>query len=79
MLISVLVKTGKKEAKLEKLDNDTYCANLKSLPTKNKANKELVKLVAKYFNVSRKEVRIKSGQYSKNKTIYISDQNKLGI
>jgi uncharacterized protein (TIGR00251 family) len=79
MLISVLVKTGKEESKLEKLQDGTYSANLKSLPTKNRANKELIKLVATYFEVSTREVKIKSGQYSKNKVIFISDQNDLGI
>ncbi|RMD51820.1 MAG: DUF167 domain-containing protein, partial [Nitrospirae bacterium] len=44
---------------------------LKSPPIRDKANKELVELIAKEFGVKRSSVEIASGRASKNKLIKI--------
>ena len=44
---------------------------LKSPPVDGKANQELIKLLAKKFNVKKSEITIKSGLSSKNKLIEV--------
>jgi len=44
---------------------------IKSKPVKGKANREIIKKLAKYFNVSSSKIRIVSGIRSKNKIVEI--------
>lgn len=44
-----------------------------SEPKENKANIELIKVVAKYLSKSTKDVVIMSGEKNKEKTLYIKD------
>jgi uncharacterized protein (TIGR00251 family) len=68
-MIKVIVKpnSDNAEIKFDEKEN-TYYVSLKSPPDKNKANKELVKLLSKYF---KKRVLIKTGLKSKIKYIEI--------
>ena len=66
MKINVKIKPSKEEQKIVK--NNDYIVYLKSAPRDNKANIELIKLLKKYFG---KNVRIKSGLFSRNKIIEI--------
>ncbi|MBN1331267.1 DUF167 domain-containing protein [Candidatus Dojkabacteria bacterium] len=79
MRIKVKVKTRKKESKLILLEDNSYIASLKSSPTKNMANKELIDLVAENFNVPKSLVKIKVGHYTPLKVLEISDQKGLGL
>jgi uncharacterized protein (TIGR00251 family) len=45
--------------------------HLKSLPVDGKANKELIEILAKRFDVSKSQIRIKSGLSSRNKLVEI--------
>ena len=60
MKIFVKVKTQAFEDRLEKVDDSNYLAFVKARPIDNKANLTLVKLFAKEFNVSAKDVVIKN-------------------
>ncbi len=68
MILNIKVKPGSIESKFDAKNNLSY---LKSTPEKNKANLELIKLIARHFRVSSSKVRILQGNTSKNKRIEI--------
>ena len=70
-IILIKVKPNASAGKLEQLNDGTWLARLKSPPVDGKANEELIRLVADYFNVARVRVSIKSGARSKLKRIRI--------
>lgn len=72
MKIRVKVNTNSKERKIIKKE-DRYKIRLKNEAKNNKANKELINLLAKHFNVSAANIRIKSGLSSKKKIIEIKN------
>ncbi len=82
--IKVVPSSGKSECKLDK--NGMLKCYLKSPAENGKANKELIKMLAKGVGATQDEVSIVSGETSRNKRIRI-DQNitfeqllvKLGI
>jgi uncharacterized protein (TIGR00251 family) len=70
MRISVLVKPGARETSVTKVGED-YLVNLKAPPVDGKANKALIEVVAKHFQVRRTAVTIKSGHSSRRKLLDI--------
>jgi len=70
MLIQIRVTPNAKREKIKK-DGDLYKVYLVSPPQKGKANKELIKFLAKYFKVKKIEVQIKKGEKSRNKLVEI--------
>jgi uncharacterized protein (TIGR00251 family) len=50
---------------------DDYVVRVKALPREGKANVAVIKLLAKYFRVSRSSVRITSGLSGRNKIVEI--------
>ena len=56
---------------VEILPDGTVKASLKSPPEKGKANRELVKVLARLLHVKRGEIKIKSGLKSREKSILI--------
>lgn len=71
MLIQIKVKTKQKEASVEKVENNLYLIKVKSLPIEGKANLEVIDLLAKYFEVKKSQVKIKTGESSKIKLVEI--------
>ncbi|MCP2728415.1 DUF167 domain-containing protein [Limnofasciculus baicalensis] len=67
----VKVKPNSKQQKIEESEDGTLIVHLKSPPVDGKANKELIDLLAKRFNVPKSKIIIKSGLSSKNKAIEI--------
>lgn len=67
--IKVVPSSGKSACKLDK--NGMLKCYLKSPPENGKANKELIKMLAKELGVSQDEVEILSGETSRNKRIKI--------
>ena len=51
--------------------NDEITIGIKSKPIKGEANKEIIKKIAKYFEISTALVQIKSGHKSSEKIIEI--------
>ncbi|MFB0543842.1 MAG: DUF167 domain-containing protein [Candidatus Bathyarchaeia archaeon] len=51
---------------------DRIIVGLTSKPEKGKANRELIKKLAKHFKVSQSQVRIVSGLRSRNKQVEIT-------
>ncbi len=54
-----------------KVNRDKIVVGLSSRPKKGKANIELIKKLAKHFNISSSQVRIKSGLKSRKKIVEI--------
>lgn len=66
----IKVKPNSKQQIIEEaLDGMTV--HLKSPPVDGKANKELIEILAKRFEVSKFQIRIKSGLSSRNKLVEI--------
>jgi hypothetical protein len=53
------------------VNNDEISVGIKSTPQKGEANRELIKKLSKYFNVSQSQVKITSGEKSRKKLIQI--------
>ncbi|MBE9233954.1 MAG: DUF167 domain-containing protein [Cuspidothrix sp.] len=69
----VKVKPNAKQQKIEELADGSLNVHLKSPPVDGKANEELIKLLAKNFDVPKSSIRIKSGATSRQKLIEIDD------
>jgi uncharacterized protein len=69
--LQVKVKPNSSQQKIEKVDDGSLIVKLKSSPVDGKANQELIKLLAKEYQVSQSQVMIKSGVSSRSKLIII--------
>ncbi len=72
-IIKVKVKPNSKQQLIKEETDGSWKICLKSPPVDGKANQELIKLLAKKFNVRKSEITIKSGCSSKNKLIELPD------
>ena len=70
MNINIKAIPGAKKQEIKKEENG-FKVYLKSSPEKGKANKEIISLLASYFQVSKNSIRIIKGEHSKNKIIKI--------
>ena len=61
-MLKVKVIPNQRENEVKQLSDGSYEVKLKSSPEKNKANKELIKILTKYFG---KKIRICSGLKSR--------------
>lgn len=73
MKIQVKVKPNSKQQTIKITVDGTFIVSLKSPPVDGKANKELIELLAKKFNLSKSEITIKSGLSARNKLIIINN------
>lgn len=71
MKIRVKVKPNSSQQRIEELADGSLMVDLKSSPIKGKANKELIKILAKKYGVNQGQIIIKSGATSKQKLIEI--------
>ena len=71
MIINVAVKPGSAEQEINKTDDRNFAIRLKSRAEENKANIELIKLLAKYFNKEQKDILIIKGRKSRKKVVEI--------
>lgn len=69
----VKVKPNSQQQKITEHEDGSLTVNLKSPPVDGKANDELIKLLAKKFNLPKSYIRIKSGLSSRHKLIEIDD------
>ena len=72
MKITVKIKPNSKKEEIRKIDDKNFIVAVKEAPVDGKANRALVKTLAKYFKVSSLAVRIASGHSSKQKIIEIN-------
>ena len=69
--ILVEVRPNSSQLKIEKITENVYKIWLTAAPTGNKANNQLIKLLAKHFKVAQANIKIKTGKTSKNKVVII--------
>ena len=84
IFLKIRVKINSKIQKISynQLTDSWISINLKSKPIKNKANKELIKLLSKKLNITTSQIQIIAGPKKANKTIQISfyeDISKLKV
>jgi uncharacterized protein (TIGR00251 family) len=72
MRIYIKVIPRSSQSRVEKLEDGTYKVWVTVVPEKGKANKEVIKLLAKYFQVSKNQVEIVGGQTTRIKMIDIN-------
>lgn len=77
MKIFVKAKPGAKTEKMEKIDDSHFAVSIKEPPVQGMANKAIIKVLSEYFSVSQSDVKIISGNFSKNKIIEIKDNYML--
>ena len=71
MRITVKIKPNSKKEEIKNMGNANFIVAVKEQPIDGKANKALVKALAKYFHVPSINVNINSGHASKQKIIEI--------
>jgi len=71
MKIFIRVKTKAKHKNIVKIDDAHFEISTNVPPEDGKANKEIVKILADYFETSISKIFILSGEKSKNKIIEI--------
>jgi uncharacterized protein (TIGR00251 family) len=67
----VKVKPNSKQQSIKEETDGSFTIHLKSPPVDGKANEELIKILAKKFDVPKSKIRIKSGLSSRQKLIEI--------
>lgn len=70
--IKVKVRANARSSSLEKLDDGSFVASLKSPPVDGRANAELIGLVAKEFRVAKAAVAIKAGAGARVKLLSVT-------
>ena len=53
------------------VNNDEITIGIKAKPEKGKANKEIIKKLSKYFDVSKSKVKIIAGEKSRKKLVEV--------
>lgn len=71
MYKQVKVKPNSKKQAIAQESDGSLIVQLKSPPVDGKANKELITLLAKEFDVPKSSISIKSGLSSRNKLVEI--------
>ena len=74
MKIKVKVVPSSKKVNIVNIDQNFLKINLVSSPQKNKANRELIEILSKHFNVKKTSVRILKGFSSPIKLIEIDEK-----
>ncbi|MCT4574689.1 MAG: DUF167 domain-containing protein [Alphaproteobacteria bacterium] len=71
MKYSVRVITNASRDNIDILSDDSMKIHITTIPEKGKANKRIIKLLSKKFNISKSKINIVSGELSSNKIIEI--------
>lgn len=72
MKIFIKVKSNSKKEKIEKTNETNYLILTKKPPSEGKANRAVIKILAKYFRIPQINIKIISGKFSKRKIVKIS-------
>ena len=70
--ILVEVKPNSSQNKVDKITDEIYKVYLTAQPISGQANKQLIKVLAKYFKIAQSLITIKVGKTSKTKVIILS-------
>ena len=72
MYIKVRVRAGAKKESFVVASSDHFEISVKEPAEENRANKRVIELVAKHFQIPTAKVRIKSGHHAPSKMLTIS-------
>jgi len=72
MKIFIKVKPAAGKNKVEKIDESHYKVWVTKVPEKGKANKAVISVLSKHFNLSKSKIIIISGGKSSSKIIEVS-------
>ena len=72
--IKVVVTTGQKKEKIVAKKPDHFEISVKEKAEKNMANKKVIDLLAQYFNVSTKKIRIINGHHHPHKLLAVETE-----
>jgi len=72
MKIQVKVKPNSKTEGIS-LEGNSFIIRIKEPPKEGKANQAVIKMLAKYFDISQSQVRILSGFKRRNKVIEVRE------
>lgn len=73
MLIKVKVKAGAKNESVRKLSEDRFEIAVRENPEQNLANRRVIALIARQFQVTLHKVRLTSGHHRPSKILSIDD------
>jgi uncharacterized protein len=71
MKIKVKVKPNSRKQSIQELEDHSLIVHLKSPPVEGKANQELISLLAKKYQVTQSQIKIKLGSNSTQKLLEI--------
>lgn len=71
MTLRVSVKPNARASSLERREDGTWIARLKSPPVDGRANEELIALVASRFRCRKADVTLQAGAASRNKLLRV--------
>ncbi len=71
MLVNIHVIPNAKKREVISLGKDRYKIKLTSVPEKGKANKELIEVLAEYFNTKKSRIKIIAGEFTREKLVEI--------
>ena len=71
MKIQVKVTPRSSCNKVEKIDDKHYKVRVTTVPEKGKANFQVIKLLSKYFNISKSQIEVIHGKATLNKIVEI--------
>jgi len=77
MVINIKVIPRASNNEIIKIDNDNYKVRLTAAPVVGQANKELVKLLSKYFGAAKSDIKIIKGKFGREKVVRVDMQEKL--
>ena len=72
MVVRVKVIPLAKKSEIIKVSEHHLKVRLVSPPVKNRANRELTELLAKYYSIQKSAIKIVRGQHSREKFVEIS-------
>lgn len=79
-ILHLLLKPNSRKQALEfDLASKTVTIHVKSPPEKGKANRELLKFLAKYFEKPANEIELIAGHTSRDKAVFFHNTNKNTI
>lgn len=71
MLVKVKVYPKSKKEEVVKKSEDSFEVKVKEKPRASRANKKVFELLAEYFGISAKSIRLKKGSKQRNKIFEI--------
>ena len=69
--IEIKVKPNSKQQKIEKITDTSFEVCVKSKPERGKANKEVISVLANYFNIPKNRIQIIKGLKNRKKIVKI--------